>query len=48
MTEKGMELVEISPELQAAMAERAAALQADFVARVPEAGDIIEQFKATQ
>ena len=48
MTENGMELVEISPELQAAMVERAAALQADFVARVPEAGDIIEQFKATQ
>jgi len=48
MTENGMELVEISPELQAAMVERAAALQADLVARVPEAGDIIEQFKATQ
>ena len=48
MTENGMELVEISPELQAAMVERATALQADFVARVPEAGAIVDQFKATQ
>jgi TRAP-type C4-dicarboxylate transport system substrate-binding protein len=48
MTENGMELVEISPELQAAMVERAAALQEQFVARVPEAGAIIEQFKAAR
>jgi TRAP-type C4-dicarboxylate transport system substrate-binding protein len=48
MTENGMKLVEISPGLQAAMVERAAALQADFVERVPDAGPIIEQFKASQ
>jgi TRAP-type C4-dicarboxylate transport system substrate-binding protein len=48
MTENGMELVEISPELHAAMVERAEALQEEFVARVPEAGPIIEQFKAAK
>lgn len=47
MTENGMELREISPELKAAMVERALALQADFVARVPEAGPIVEQYKAS-
>lgn len=46
MTEMGMELVEISPELRAQMIERAQRLQADFVARVPEAGPIVDQFKA--
>ena len=48
LTENGMELVEISPELRAAMVERAQQLQADFVARVAEAGPIVEQFKAAQ
>ena len=47
MTENGMELREISPELKAAMVERALALQADFVARVPDAGPIVEQYKAS-
>ncbi|MBW4655893.1 MAG: TRAP transporter substrate-binding protein [Kaiparowitsia implicata GSE-PSE-MK54-09C] len=47
MTENGMELREISPELKAAMVERALALQADFIARVPEAGPIVEQYKAS-
>lgn len=47
MTENGMELREISPDLKAAMVERALALQADFVARVPEAGPIVEQYKAS-
>jgi TRAP-type C4-dicarboxylate transport system substrate-binding protein len=48
LTENGMELVEISPELRAAMVERAQQLQADFVGRVAEAGPIVEQFKAAQ
>ena len=47
MTENGMELREISPDLKAAMVERALALQAEFVARVPEAGPIVEQYKAS-
>lgn len=47
MTENGMELREISPDLKAAMVERALALQADFVARVPDAGPIVEQYKAS-
>lgn len=46
MTENGMELVTISDELRAAMIERAQQLQVDFVARVPEAGPIVEQYKA--
>ncbi len=46
MTNMGMELVEISPELRAQMVERAQQLQADFVARVPDAAPIVEQFKA--
>lgn len=48
MTSNGMELIEISPELQAAMQERAQALQAEFIERVPEAGPLVEQFKAAQ
>lgn len=48
MTFNGMELVEISPELQAAMQDRAQALQAEFIERVPEAGPIVEEFKASQ
>lgn len=46
MQENGMELVPISDELRAAMIERAQQLQADFVARVPDAGPIVEQYKA--
>ena len=36
------------PDLRAEMVERAQQLQADFIARVPEAGEIVEQFKASQ
>lgn len=46
MQEHGMELVPISDDLRAAMIERAQQLQADFVARVPEAGPIVDQYKA--
>jgi TRAP-type C4-dicarboxylate transport system substrate-binding protein len=48
MTDHGMELVPISDDLRAAMVERAKQLQADFVARVPDAGPIVEQFRASQ
>jgi TRAP-type C4-dicarboxylate transport system substrate-binding protein len=48
MQENGMELVAISDELRAQMVEKAQQLQADFVARVPEAGAIVDQYKATQ
>ena len=48
MTENGMEFVPISDELRAEMTERAQELQAAFVERVPEAGSIIEQYKASQ
>jgi len=47
MTDNGMRLVEISPELRAAMTERAAALQAAFLERVPEAKPLVEKFKAS-
>ncbi len=46
MQDHGMELVPISDELRAAMIERAQQLQADFVARVPDAGPIVDQYKA--
>lgn len=46
MTDRGMELVPLSAELSAQIRERAVPLQEDFVARVPAAGPIIEQFKA--
>lgn len=46
MQEHGMELMPISDDLRAAMIERAQQLQADFVARVPDAGPIVEQYKA--
>ena len=46
MQDNGMELVPISDELRAAMIERAQQLQADFVTRVPDAGPIVEQYKA--
>ena len=48
MAENGMQLMEISDELRAEMTERAQQLQADFVARVPEAASIIEQFEASR
>jgi TRAP-type C4-dicarboxylate transport system substrate-binding protein len=48
MTDHGMELVPISDDLRAAMVERAKQLQADFVARVPDAGPIVDQFRASQ
>lgn len=48
MAENGMQLMEISDELRAEMTERAQQLQADFVARVPEAAAIIDQFEASR
>jgi TRAP-type C4-dicarboxylate transport system substrate-binding protein len=48
MVDQGMTLVEIPEALRAAMVERALPLQADFVARVPDAGPIVEAFKAAQ
>jgi TRAP-type C4-dicarboxylate transport system substrate-binding protein len=48
MAENGMQLMEISDDLRAEMTERAQQLQADFVARVPEAAPIIEQFEASR
>lgn len=48
MQENGMELATISDELRTQMVERAQQLQADFVARVPDAGPIVDQYKATQ
>lgn len=48
MTENGMELVTIPDALRTAMVERAQQLQADFVARVPAAGPIVDQYKASQ
>lgn len=47
MSENGMELVEISPELRAQMEERAAALQAAFLERVPDAKPLVEKYKAS-
>jgi TRAP-type C4-dicarboxylate transport system substrate-binding protein len=46
MTDNGMELVEISPELRAEMSERGEALRDEFLQRVPAAEPIVEQFKA--
>ena len=48
MAENGMQLMEISDELRAEMTERAQQLQADFVARVPEAAATIDQFEASR
>lgn len=48
MQENGMELATISDDLRAQMVEKAQQLQVDFVARVPDAGPIVEQYKATQ
>lgn len=48
MAQNGMQLMEISDELRAEMVERAQQLQAEFIERVPEAGAIVEQFKASQ
>jgi TRAP-type C4-dicarboxylate transport system substrate-binding protein len=47
MTDNGMELVEISPELRDQMKERAAALQEAFFERVPDAKPLVEKFKAS-
>ena len=46
MVDNGMVLVEISPELRKEMAKRAAALQDEFLQRVPAAKPMVEQFKA--
>jgi len=46
MTDNGMELVEISPELRAEMTKRGQALQEEFLQRVPAAKPLVEQFKA--
>ena len=48
MQDNGMELLPISDDLRAAMIERAQALQAAFVERVPDAGPIVEQYKAAK
>jgi TRAP-type C4-dicarboxylate transport system substrate-binding protein len=48
MAENGMELVTIPDALRTAMVERAQQLQTDFVARVPAAGPIVDQYKASQ
>ncbi len=48
MVEQGMTVVEISPDLREAMVERAAALQAEFVTRVPAAAPIVDAFKAAR
>jgi TRAP-type C4-dicarboxylate transport system substrate-binding protein len=48
MAENGMKLMDISDELRAEMAERAQQLQADFIARVPDAAPIVDQFKASR
>lgn len=46
MTDHGMQFVELSPELRAAMAERGRALQDGFIDRVPAARPLVERFKA--
>jgi TRAP-type C4-dicarboxylate transport system substrate-binding protein len=46
MVDNGMVLAEISPELRREMAKRAAALQDEFLQRVPAAKPLVEQFKA--
>jgi TRAP-type C4-dicarboxylate transport system substrate-binding protein len=45
MTDKDMKLVDISPEMRAAMVERAEALQKEFLERVPDAAPLVEQYK---
>ncbi|MCG5480672.1 MAG: TRAP transporter substrate-binding protein [Ensifer alkalisoli] len=47
MTEKGMKLVEISPEMRTEMVARAEALQKEFLERVPDAAPLVEQYKAS-
>jgi TRAP-type C4-dicarboxylate transport system substrate-binding protein len=46
MTDKGMELVALSPELTAQIQQRAEQLQAAFIERVPAAKPIVEKYKA--
>lgn len=48
MAQNGMQLMDISDSLRAEMVERAQQLQAEFIERVPEAGAIVEQFKASR
>jgi len=47
MSDQGMKLVDISPEMRATMVERAEALQKDLLERVPDAAPLVEQFKAS-
>lgn len=46
MTGHGMELVELSPELRAEMAERGRSLQEAFMERVPASRPLVERFRA--
>ncbi len=48
MTENGMELVPLSDELKAQIAERAQSVQAEFFDRVPEALPIVEAYRASK
>lgn len=48
MTEHGMTLMTIPDDLRAAMVDRAQQLQAEFVSRVPAAGEIVDQYKASR
>jgi len=47
MSDQGMKLVDISPEMRATMVERAEALQKAFLERVPDAAPLVEQYKAS-
>jgi TRAP-type C4-dicarboxylate transport system substrate-binding protein len=47
MSDQGMTLVEISPEMRTAMIERAEALQKAFLERVPDAAPLVEQYKTS-
>lgn len=47
MSDQGMKIVEISADMRAIMAERAEALQKDFLERVPDAAPLVEQYKAS-
>ncbi|MFK7859180.1 MAG: TRAP transporter substrate-binding protein [Granulosicoccus sp.] len=48
MTENGMQLVKLSDELQAQIAERAQTVQAAFFERVPQAVPVVEAYRATK
>lgn len=47
MSDQGMKVVEISPEMRATMIERAAVLQKAFLERVPDTAPLVEQYKAS-